>query len=74
MANFVFYKYRFEHTDERNLFSKETGEGLSDASLNQQFYNDLATKYKNHTSLNLYDIKADRKGVESPEIYANEVL
>ncbi|MBQ8460786.1 MAG: hypothetical protein IJ543_00030 [Bacteroidales bacterium] len=74
MANFVFYKYRFEHTDERNLFSKETGEELSDASLNQQFYSDLAAKYKNHTCLNLYDIKADRKGVESPEIYANEVL
>ena len=42
MANFLFYKYRFEKTDERTLFDQETGEELTDASLNGRFATDLA--------------------------------
>jgi len=37
MANFVFYKYRFEKTDERTLFDQETGEELTESSINEKF-------------------------------------
>lgn len=73
MANFLFYKYRFEKTDERTLFDQDTGEVLTDASINERFAQDLATKANNRASLNLYDVKPDRQGVESPENYANDI-
>lgn len=73
MANFLFYKYRFEKTDERTLFSHETGEVLTETSLNERFAQDLADKAKNRTSLNLYEVKADKQGVTSPESYANDI-
>lgn len=72
MANFLFYRYRFEKTDERTLFDQETGEELTETSLNERFAADLAKKAENHTSLNLYDIKADKQGVTSSESYAND--
>lgn len=72
MANFLFYKYRFEKTDERTLFDQETGEELTDASLNGRFATDLANKAENYASLNLYDIKADKHGVTAPESYVND--
>lgn len=73
MANFLFYKYRFEKTDERTLFDQETGEELTETSLNERFAADLANKAEHHTSLNLYDIKADKQGVTSSESYANDI-
>lgn len=73
MANFLFYRYRFEKTDERTLFDQETGEELTETSLNERFAADLAKKAENHTSLNLYDIKADKQGVTSSESYANDI-
>ena len=73
MANFLFYKYRFEKTDERTLFDQETGEELTEISLNERFAADLANKAENRTSLNLYDIKADKQGVTAPESYANDI-
>ena len=73
MANFVFYKYRFEHTDERTLFDRETGEELTESSINEKFAADLASKAENRNSLNLYDIKADKQGVTAPESYANDI-
>ena len=73
MANFVFYKYRFEKTDERTLFDRETGEELTESSINEKFAADLASKAENLNSLNLYDIKADMQGVTAPESYANDI-
>lgn len=73
MANFVFYKYRFEKTDERTLFDRETGEELTESSINDKFAADLASKAENRNSLNLYDIKADKQGVTAPESYANDI-
>ena len=73
MANFVFYKYRFEQTDERTLFDQETGEELTDAAFNDRFAQDLASKAQNRPALNLYDVKPDRQGVEAPESYANDI-
>lgn len=73
MANFVFYKYRFEKTDERTLFDQETGEELTESSINDKFAADLASKAENRNSLNLYDIKADKQGVTAPESYANDI-
>lgn len=55
MANFVFYKYRFEKTDERTLFDRETGEELTESSINDKFAADLASKAESRNSLNLYD-------------------
>ena len=62
MANFLFYKYHFEKTDERTLFNHETGEVLTETSFNERFAQDLADKATNRTSLNLYKVKADGKG------------
>ena len=73
MANFVFYKYRFEKTDERTLFDRETGEELTESSIDEKFAADLASKAENLNSLNLYDIKADKQGVTAPESYANDI-
>ena len=73
MANFLFYKYRFEKTDERTLFDQDTGEVQTDASINERFAQDLATKAQNRSSLNLYEVKPDRQGVEAPENYANDI-
>ena len=73
MANFLFYRYHFEQTGDKSLFSKEDGECVSDSFLNGKFREDLATKAKNHVNLNLFEIKADRKGEESPESYVNEI-
>ncbi len=42
MANFMFYKYRFEKTDERTLFDQVTGEELTKTSLNVRFATDHA--------------------------------
>jgi len=72
MANFLFYKYRFEQTVERSLFA-EDGKEVSDSYLNERFAEDLASKAEIHPELNLYDIKSDKKGEESPEIYVNEI-
>ena len=73
MANFLFYRYRFVKTDERTLFSTQDGENLSDSLLNSKFNDDLALKAKNHTDLNLYDFKTDRKGEQTSESYVNEI-
>lgn len=73
MANFLFYRYRFEKTDERTLFDQETGEVLTETSLNDRFAADLANKTEHRTSLNLYEVKADKQGVTSSESYANDI-
>lgn len=46
---------------------------LTDAALDERFAQNLANKAKNRTSLNIYDVKPDRQGVESPENYANDI-
>lgn len=74
MANFLFYKYHFEQTDDRSLFSQETGELVTESFLNEQFQADLKTKASKHIDLNLYAFKADRKGEQTSEQFANEIL
>lgn len=69
MANFLFYKYHFEYTGEKGLFTTADGEKVSNESLNVSLAEDLMNK----KSLNLYAIKTDKKGVESPELYANNI-
>jgi len=73
MANFLFYRYHFEQTGEKSLFSKETGELVDDSFLNERLREDLETKAKNHIELNLYEFKTDRKGVQTSESYVNEI-
>lgn len=67
MANFLFYRYHFEQTDERSLFSQETGELVAESSLNEQFRADLEKKASNHMDLNLYAFKTDRKGEQTSD-------
>lgn len=73
MANFLFYRYHFEQTDERSLFSQETGELVAESSLNEQFRADLEKKASNHMDLNLYAFKTDRKGEQTSEQFINEI-
>ena len=74
MANFLFYKYRFEKTGEKTLFSNADNTGVSNEYLNGKLTElfdgiDGAKTRK----LNLYSVKADKKGVTSPEMYTNEI-
>lgn len=44
MANFLFYKYHFEYTGEKGLFSTEEGENVDGSYLNTQFAEDVKAK------------------------------
>ncbi len=72
MANFLYYKYRFEQTVERSLFS-EDGKEVSDSYLNERFAEDFENKYKTVPELNLYDVKENKQKEEAPEIYVNKI-
>jgi hypothetical protein len=73
MANFLFYKYHFEKTEDRTLFLAEDGEVLSEELLGRKLDEDLSLKADRHTDLNLYDFKTDRKGEQTSESYVNEI-
>lgn len=45
MANFLFYKYRFEKTGERTLFSAEDNAHVSNEYLNDKFAGKHSVKY-----------------------------
>ena len=74
MANFLFYKYRFEKTGEKTLFSK-----ADNVDVSSEYLNDKLTELfdgidgAKARKLNLYCVKADKKGVKSPEMYTNEI-
>lgn len=74
MANFLFYKYRFEKTGEKTLFSNADNADVSSEYLNgklRELFDGIdGTKVRN---LNLYNVKTDKKGVKSPEMYTNEI-
>lgn len=74
MANFLFYKYRFEKTGEKTLFSNADNADVSSEYLNDKltelFDGIDGTKTRN---LNLYNVKTDKKGVKSSEMYTNEI-
>lgn len=70
MANFLFYKYRFEKTGERTLFSAEDNAHVSNEYLNDKFAVLIGERAEaKFRKLNLYCVKVDRKGVKSPEMY-----
>ena len=74
MANFLFYKYRFEKTGEKTLFSAEDNAHVSNEYLNDKFAGLIGEKAgAKIRKLNLYCVKADKKGVTSPEMYTNEI-
>ncbi len=73
MANFLFYRYHFENTGLRSLFSPEAGENVSEKTLNDDLIKDLKGIWDNTRVLQLTGYKYDRKGEQTPEIYANEV-
>lgn len=71
MANFLLYKYKFEKTDERLLFSDKEGETLSNEALNNMLNKALISAFKEsaNKSLTLYSIK----GEGEPESYPNDI-
>ncbi len=74
MANFLFYKYRFEPTGERTLFSAEDGTRVSSERLNGKLEELIGQRAgESEPVLNLYCVKTDRNGVKSPELYTNEI-
>ena len=74
MANFLFYKYRFEKTGEKTLFSAEDNAHVSNEYLNDKFAGLIGERAgAKIRKLNLYCVKADKKGVTSPEMYTNEI-
>lgn len=74
MANFLFYKYRFEPTGERTLFSAEDGTRVSSEHLNGELEELIGQRAgESEPVLNLYCVKTDRNGVKSPELYTNEI-
>ena len=74
MANFLFYKYRFEKTGEKTLFSTEDNAHVSNEYLNDKFAGLIGERAgAKIRGLNLYSVKADKKGVTSPEMYTNEI-
>ena len=74
MANFLFYKYRFEPTGEKTLFSAEDNAHVSNEYLNDKFAVLIGERAEaKFRKLNLYCVKADKKGVKSPEMYTNEI-
>lgn len=68
MANFLFYKYRFEQVEEKNLFSPEEIAVTVD-SLNVQ----LANLLRDSENLNLYETKT-KNGSSYTESYINEIV
>lgn len=76
MANFLLYKYLFEKTLERSLFSVTDGESLTEELLSSRLYDVLNAAYhsKNTNQLNLFSIVKNRKGETEPESYANSIL
>lgn len=75
MANFLFYRYRFEKTGDQNLFSEQTGEHLTEENINERMAEDLRSKgSRADKKLNLYAMKTDRSGVQSSEQYYNEIM
>ena len=75
MANFLFYRYRFEKTGDQNLFSEQTGEHLTEENINERMEEDLRSKgSRGEKKLNLYAMKTDRSGVQSSEQYYNEIM
>lgn len=76
MANFLFYRYHFEHTEDKNLFSKENRVALTAEDLNHRLYEDFRNKYEatTHHGLTLYAMHKNRKGEESSEKYQNEIM
>ena len=74
MANFLFYKYRFEKTGEKTLFSTEDNAHVSNEYLNDKFAGLIGERAgAKIRKLNLYSVKADKKGVTAPEMYTNEI-
>lgn len=72
MASFLFYKYHFDDTGEKNLFSKEGGEKVDESYLNTQFAEDIKAKMSGAgQALNLYDFKKDS---EESEIFSNKII
>lgn len=76
MANFLFYRYNFEQSGEKDLFSVKEQEYVSNDSLNGKLKENLHSIYSNSGSkeLNLYDTKIDRNGDQSSEIFINEII
>ena len=72
MINFVFYKYELNQLVEQTLFGPGHVEVTEDY-LNGRIAEDLETKYKNKTELNLYEFKKNKKGEEYSESYTNDV-
>ncbi len=74
MANFLFYKYRFEATGERTLFSAGDDARVSNEYLGGKFAELIGRKAETQSpALDLYNVKTDRNGVKSPELYTNEI-
>lgn len=76
MANFLLYKYKFEKTSQRSLFSSTAGETLTEDLLGEMLDDALksARDSRSNNQLNLYATIKNRKGESEPEIYANTIL
>lgn len=64
MANFLLYKYKFEKTTERSLFSTVDGESVTGSLLSKRLDNALKSAYVSSRTnqLNLYATVRNRKG------------
>ena len=76
MANFLFYRYNFEQSGDKDLFSVKEHEYVSNDFLNGKLKENLHSIYSNSGSkeLNLYDTKIDKNGDQSSEIFINEII
>ena len=74
MANFLFYRYRFEKTVERSLFTSEGHIEVTDEFLNERLAQGLEDMAQRQDKLNLYNFKKDKSGDETSEKYENEIL
>ena len=76
MTNFLFYRYNFEQSGDKDLFSVKEHEYVSNDFLNGKLKENLHSIYSNSGSkeLNLYDTKIDKNGDQSSEIFINEII
>lgn len=76
MANFLFYKYHFEQTEDKHLFSDESGATLTASNLNDRLRKDLNDKYINTAvkSILLYATHKNRQSEETSELYNNTIM
>lgn len=73
MANFILYKYTFEQTHERHLFSDKSGEALTASNLNKRLGKDLDDKCRGNAEhrLELYTTRRGGKSQETSESFSN---